>query len=122
MTCYMMTWQGLYAPPPPQHQAQQPLVNLLVSPPVEVPTVVDRQDILNYLDKMPEVANWRASTGAIFIVTNANGMYLSTKIHEAMPRLLFAIVPIDSRQMWGWSDPDTWKFIAQASPLQGIAG
>jgi hypothetical protein len=71
---------------------------------------VDRQMILDTLDKMPEILNWRASIGAIFLVSNQSSMVLSRALHLRIPDLLYVILPV-GKGADGWADKDTWTFI-----------
>jgi hypothetical protein len=73
--------------------------------------LIDRQDILDGLDKMPEISNWRASTGVIFFVSSEDMFRLSDKIHARFPDLLFMITPIRVSSAAGWTDRETWAFI-----------
>ena len=93
MTPYIMAWHSL------QHGSPG-------SPPV------NRKDILNVLDKLPEVANWRASTGAIFIISAFGSQYIADKIRQHLPYLIFTIIPImEFDKIGGYSDKETWDFI-----------
>jgi len=71
-----------------------------------------RQEILDALDKIPEVLNWRASTGAIFIISNLDAVTLSKKINTSVGKdLFFVINPISIDTIEGFTDRDTWNFI-----------
>jgi hypothetical protein len=73
---------------------------------------VERQQILDALDKVPEIVNWRAATGAIFIASESSGKVLSEKINSAIPRHVhFVLVDAEIDQVWGWTDEETWNFI-----------
>lgn len=72
---------------------------------------VDRQLVLNSLDGIPEIITWRASTGAIFIVSEATAQALSEKLRKFLPNLGFVLLPIRVEDVWGWTDPGTWEFI-----------
>jgi hypothetical protein len=73
--------------------------------------MVDRDELLQKLDQMPEVLNWRASVGAIFIVSKAGSVQLSLQIHGALPRLQFVLVSITNSICTGWADNGTWDFV-----------
>lgn len=72
---------------------------------------VYRQPILDTLDKMPSVVNWRASTGAIFIGSNATEETLSEELANKMPNLEFVISEITLATSQGRTDRETWTFI-----------
>lgn len=74
---------------------------------------IDRQNILDFLNTLPneEVPIWRASTGAIFIASNSTAKEISEKVHEKFPGLHFIIAPIQIGNIWGWTDKGTWEFI-----------
>jgi hypothetical protein len=103
MNCYILAWSPAYHAPP--------TTNALVS--IRPPTLVNRQQILDQLDKIPEVMNWRASTGAIFIASESSANDLSTKIHAALPTLIFVLSQINHHTTQGYSDKETWEFIIQ---------
>jgi hypothetical protein len=72
---------------------------------------VKRQDILDFLDSIPSIVNWRASTGAIFIVSNESARQLADRIHEKLPKLHFVLAPIVGFQCQGFAEKGTWDFI-----------
>jgi hypothetical protein len=88
MTPYVMTWL--------------PFVN-------NVP--VDRQVILNALNTVNGVLNWRASVGAVFIISNSTATVLSAQIQQKIPGLHHVIVPVDMTVTNGWADKETWEFL-----------
>jgi hypothetical protein len=86
-------------------------------------TAINRQQILDMLDKDPQIKNWRASTGAIFIASEVSAKQLSEALHGTFPKLHFIIAPIDIEKTWGYSDKDTWEFIRRPQqPGQRRAG
>jgi hypothetical protein len=90
MKCYMMTW-----------------VNIAI-----------RQQILDYLDTLrSEVVNWRASSGAIFMISGLDALTLTEKIHAKFPGLVFIITPITIEEIQGYADSDTWNFIRFPRPI-----
>ena len=73
---------------------------------------VARQQILDALDKIPSVLNWRASTGAIFIVSELSANALSDEINSLVPsHVHFVLAPINIEQIHGYTDEKTWNFI-----------
>ena len=72
---------------------------------------ITRQKILDNLDKIPEISNWRASIGAIFIAGAFSVRELGEKIHGLMPDLLYLLSSIDMEKAAGWTDRQTWDFI-----------
>ena len=92
MNCFIVTWSGVY-----DDRKGNP--------------VVDRQTILDALDEISEILNWRASTGAVFVVSESTATSLWKKIHEKLPDLHFTIAPISIETIEGWTDERTWEFI-----------
>jgi hypothetical protein len=88
-------------------------VFVLVWSPLVINKVIDRQELIDVLDKIPEIANWRASTGAIFLNSDADAITLYERIHSAMPNLLFVVSEININTCKGWDVPQTWDFIAR---------
>jgi hypothetical protein len=88
VTAYLMTWLPIIGQSP-----------------------VDRQQILNVLDTIPEVANWRAAVGAIFIISPSSPTTLSEQIRRKLPGLHHVITRIDVFSMDGWADTETWSFV-----------
>jgi hypothetical protein len=80
-------------------------------------TLLDRQEVINFIDSVPEIVNWRASTGGIFLVSNASPKIISTKINAKFPKLTFIISPIAIQSTWGWADKETWDFIRNPQPV-----
>jgi len=80
--------------------------------------LVSRQELLDQLDKMPEVKNWRASTGVIFVITDVGSYQLSAQIHGAFPSLLFTLGPVHISTLSGWTDPATWDFIRNLTSIK----
>jgi hypothetical protein len=72
---------------------------------------IERQTILDFLDTLPEVANWRAVMSAIFIVSDESAQLLSEKIHKKFPRLHHVISLVTALECQGWADAKTWGFI-----------
>jgi hypothetical protein len=72
---------------------------------------IDRQEVLNALNAMPGVMNWRASVGAIFIISSLPATALSMQVRQKLPGLQHVIAPIDMVTADGWADPDTWNFL-----------
>jgi hypothetical protein len=89
MKCYLMTWT----------------VSL------EGGGQIDRQEILNYFETDQRIRNWRASTGAIFIVSEASQLELGDRLHLRFPNLHYIITPLNMTELWGWTDKETWEFI-----------
>jgi hypothetical protein len=72
----------------------------------------DRQTMIDLIDKIPEIVNWRASNGVIFIISEKNENWISEKIHAGLPQdtaFLVSTITIDSSQ--GYLDKDSWDFI-----------
>ncbi len=73
----------------------------------------DRQILLNALDATPEILNWRASVGAVFVVSASPINVLADRIRQKVPGLHFVITPVDIKQIQGWADKETWDFISR---------
>lgn len=69
------------------------------------------QVVLDALDKIPQIINWRASTGAIFLVSSIDASALTDLIHEKLPKEHFVISQISIDTVEGYTDRDTWNFI-----------
>lgn len=74
-----------------------------------------RQEILNFLDTLSIVKHWRASLGAIFIVTESP-QQIGEAIRAKFANLHFVITPVDLADTWGWGDKQTWDFIWHPKP------
>jgi hypothetical protein len=71
----------------------------------------ERQKMIDALDKIPEILNWRAASGAIFIVSEQNEDWLAEKIHKEFPSIIFMVAPVKSVDVQGYQDKTTWEFI-----------
>jgi hypothetical protein len=76
----------------------------------------DRQNILDVLDGIPEILNWRAASGAIFVVSQKGENWISDKIHAAFPDAIFLVATIDIATSQGYQDKETWEFIERPKP------
>lgn len=97
MNCYIMTWEA--------HYEGKPSV------------AVDRQDLLDFLDTLPSVVNWRASTGAVFLVSQEHANSIADQIHKKFPKLRFLVGKIGSADCQGWTEQITWDFIRKPRPV-----
>jgi hypothetical protein len=70
-----------------------------------------RRTILDTLDAIPDVLNWRAAVGAIIIVSESDARSISEKINEKLPKLHFLVSPVSIDSAEGYMDKDTWNFI-----------
>ncbi len=98
MNCYLLTWSLLYRND---------------GPPMD--RTVSRQSIIDCLEKMPEISNWRASTGCLFIASDHPARTMAEQLHIMLNDLNFLIVPIKMEDAWGWTDKETWAFIDQST-------
>jgi hypothetical protein len=71
----------------------------------------ERQPILDAIEKVPEIVNWQAGGGAIFMVSEKNTEWLTEVIHEKLPDLTFVICPTNIGQMQGYLPKVVWEFI-----------
>lgn len=78
---------------------------------------IDRQKILDFLDTISEVKNWKAVDGIILIVSDATAVQLNTQINQKFPTLRHLIAPITIDQIEGYTDQDTWDFIGNPRPV-----
>jgi hypothetical protein len=83
----------------------------------------DRQKILDVINTIPEVANWRASSGAIFVVTlsSVSTHHLANTIRAKLPALTFVMAAISGHAAQGNTDQETWDFINNPRPLFGVS-
>jgi hypothetical protein len=68
--------------------------------------------MIDLIDKIPEIVNWRASIGVIFLVSEKNENWISEKIHAGLPpdaAYLVSTITIDGSQ--GYLDAESWDFI-----------
>jgi hypothetical protein len=85
MNCYLMTWSG---------------------------SNVNTQTILDALDKLSEIVNWRSATGGIFIVSDTPPNDLSELINNSIPKHVhFVLARLRIGETWGYTDEKTWEFI-----------
>lgn len=104
MRCFVLSWHPFYeGGKGKEARSGKPVV---------------RQDILDTIDKIDEVANWRASTGSIFIASDSSARVIAKKLRELMPLLTFVLLPIDIENVWGWTDKETWEFIQNPRPFE----
>lgn len=78
---------------------------------------VTRQNMIDFLDDLPEVVNWRAHIGAIFLASEGPAEVLSDRIHEEFPTLFFIVARISAASTHGWADKDTWDLIQRPRPV-----
>jgi hypothetical protein len=71
----------------------------------------EREKLLEVIDKLPEIVNWRTASGAIFVVSEKSENWISNKIHAVFPSLIFLVTLIDVEQSQGYQDEETWKFM-----------
>jgi len=74
-----------------------------------------RQSIIDYIDKVPEIAGWRIASGGIFLLSEKDEEWLTDRVHEEFPKLVFLIVPLDFYSVQGYQARDTWEFIFLSS-------
>ena len=77
---------------------------------------VSRQELLDAFSDIEEIKYWRASTGAIFVVSDAPPAKLGEKIRQLFPELFFMFTEIRSETSDGWTDQGTWDFIQLHQP------
>jgi hypothetical protein len=79
----------------------------------------DRQKLLDALDTMPNITNWRASTGAVFIVADESVEVntIADQLIAKLPDLRFVVSTISSKTSQGFTDKDTWAFITDPKPV-----
>jgi hypothetical protein len=72
---------------------------------------VDRQPLLDFIDKIPEIVNWQAGGGAIFLISEQSPDWISEKIHSKFPDLNYIIMPVDIVGAQGYTQKDVWDFL-----------
>jgi hypothetical protein len=75
------------------------------------------KEIVDYLDTLQDIKNWRNDVGAIFLVSELSPTQLHSKIHRKFPELRYIITPIDINDIEGWAPKDTWDFIRYPKPV-----
>jgi hypothetical protein len=88
MICYLLTWDRL-----------------------KNTTGERRQEILDFLDTIPEIVNWRATTGIILLVSELTADEIIDKLHEKFPKLGFIVAPVNIDDVQGIANKETWDFI-----------
>jgi hypothetical protein len=78
---------------------------------------VDRQKFLDYLDVLPDIANWRATSGAIFIVTEKDEDWLVKTLRLKFPKITYMVIPVRINEVQGYQDAETWDFIRDPRPV-----
>lgn len=78
--------------------------------------LLNRQKIVDYLDTVPELKNWRATNGAVFIATEMDENWLAQQIHKAFPEMHFMVTPVQIETVQGYQDAGTWDFIRNPRP------
>lgn len=76
-----------------------------------------RQEVLDFLDTVPEVVNWRATQGIILVVTNLEKRPLTAKLREKFPDMRLILSDVGLKSTDGWTDKETWDFINTPSPV-----
>jgi hypothetical protein len=77
-----------------------------------------REEVLDVLNKLRDVKNWRASTGCIFIITDVSLNELTAQLQRMLPGVSFILVPYDGTQANGWTDSATWDFANYPKPSE----
>jgi hypothetical protein len=79
-----------------------------------------RKQILDTLDAIPDVKNWRATTGGIFIVTevDVSTNALAMNIHSRLPNVRFILAGVAGATQ-GNSETETWDFLNNPRPSPG---
>lgn len=78
-------------------------------------TQVFRQQILDALDDIKDVHDWRAATGAIFVTTDRDEEFLTDELRKRVPNLVFIFSLIEAETTQGYADKNTWEFIDAAA-------
>jgi len=78
----------------------------------------DRQKVLDVLDATPEVLNWRAAAGGVFLVTlsSTTSDHLGRVLAPKLPNIKFVIADIRGSRAQGMADDETWNFINSPRP------
>jgi hypothetical protein len=71
----------------------------------------ERQKIIDLIDKIPEIVNWRGVSGAIFVASDKNENWISERIHAGFPELTYLVAQIKIDDSQGYLDKETWDFI-----------
>jgi hypothetical protein len=72
-----------------------------------------RQEMLDFLDTLPEIKNWRASEGVIYLAAEISDDQIAEKIRAKYPKLRFIVTQISSATSQGWGAGALWEFIAK---------
>ncbi|MGA1979616.1 MAG: hypothetical protein ABSG99_03500 [Sedimentisphaerales bacterium] len=75
--------------------------------------VVRRSQVLDYLDKSPQILNWFAiMKDSILITSKNNATQLREMLHLAFPFGWFIITELQTGNYDGWLPKENWDFIA----------
>ena len=75
-------------------------------------TMGTRQQVLTYLDSLPQVLNWYAVLPeAVIIISRQSSSKLSDLIHQRYPLSYFIIAEIPRDNNNGWLPKTAWDFI-----------
>lgn len=76
-------------------------------------TLIQRNQVLNYLDTSPQILNWFAiMKDSILIISNYNATQLREMMHLAFPFGFFIITELQIGNYDGWLPGANWDFIA----------
>lgn len=78
------------------------------------------KDLTRALDRIDEVANWRATTGCILIVSDEKLESLFNQIRREVGDAKFLLVPVHIDDVDGLTDEQTWEFIKVPKPVSSI--
>ena len=78
----------------------------------------DRQKILDALNELPEVVNWRAAVGGIFLATprSVTADKIGRDLAPKIPGVKFVIAAVDGLAQ-GNADDLTWEFLNKPKPV-----
>lgn len=80
---------------------------------------VHLETLINFLDRHKMIETWRypAVVGSVFIVSSAPLIEVQGIIQGHMQGHHFFLVPINSQNIGGYADQETWRFI-QFPPIK----
>jgi hypothetical protein len=72
--------------------------------------------MIDTIDALPEIVNWRAAAGTIFLVSDKGVNWITNEIHKKYSELKFLVVPLKLSDVQGYQDKKTWDFIEIPKP------
>lgn len=77
---------------------------------------ISRDQLIEFIDKVPQIVNWRSTLRSIFIASELSPQGIHEIVHRKYPKLHFIVAEVSLDTVWGWADQKTWDFIEKPKP------